>query len=159
MHDRNNSAEECGIVSRNRVIETLRPLIRTAVVIERRFTVDELSALSGVKVRAIRSYMAQDEAEARQPSLSVALSLATVLGTPAVNALLSLIGYGGAKPLDEADEAHPMQDVAKAMSQFNVFVQAAADDRIDHTERDAVQKASDTIIATFIPYSSHGVAE
>lgn len=152
------TAEDTGIVSRNCVIETIRPMLRNAVVIQRRFTVEQLAELSGVKVRAIRSYMAMDEGDARQPSLSAAMSLATVLGTPAVNAILALIGYGGAKPLDDADEPQPMQDVAKVMGSFNTFVQAAADGRIDHTEADPVREATDTIIATLIPYSSHGDA-
>jgi len=158
MTQSSNSAEEGGIVSRNRVIETLRPILRTAVVIERRFTAEQLAELSGVKTRAIRSYMAQDEGEAREPSLSSALSLAVVLGPAAVNSILSIIGYGGAKALDDADEPQPMQDVAKVMGSFNTFVQAAADGRIDHTERAPVKQASDVIIATLLPYSSHGEA-
>lgn len=158
MTHSNNAAEEGGVVSRNRVIETLRPVLRTAVIIDRRFTVEALAELSGVKVRAIRSYMAQDEGDARQPSLSAALSLAVVLGPAAVNALLAIIGYGGAKALDDADEPKPMQDVAKVMGSFNTFVQAAADGRIDHIERDPVRHATDAIIATLIPYSSHGDA-
>ena len=112
MTQSSNSAEEGGIVSRNRVIETLRPILRAAVVIERRFTAEQLAELSGVKTRAIRSYMAQDEGEAREPSLSSALSLAVVLGPAAVNSILSIIGYGGAKALDDADEPQPMQDLS-----------------------------------------------
>ena len=153
-----NAVEDGGVVCRNRVIETLRPILRTAIIINHRFSVDELARLSGVKVRAIRSYMAQDEGDARQPSLSAALSLAVVLGPVAVNSLLAIIGYGGAKALDDADEPKPMQDVARVMGSFNTFVQAAADDRIDHTERASVRDATDAIIATLIPYSSHGDA-
>lgn len=158
MTHRNNTAGETEVVSRNCVIETIRALLRNAVVVRRRFTVEQLADLSGVKVRAIRSYMAMDEGEVREPSLSAALSLATVLGTEAVNSILALMGYGGATPLDEASDAHPMQDVAKVMGSFNTFVQAAADDRIDHLERPIVKEATDTIIATLIPYSSMGDA-
>ena len=158
MTHRNNSAEDSAVVTRNCVIETIRPLLRNAIVVKRRFTAEQLSDLSGVKVRAIRSYMDMDDGEVREPSLSSALSLATVLGTEAINSILALMGYGGAKPLDEATDAHPMQDVAKVMGSFNTFVQAAADDRIDHVERPHVREATDTIIATLIPYSSMGDA-
>ena len=60
MMHRNTTAEETGVVSRNCVIDTMRTLIRNAVVVRRRFTVEQLAELSGVKVRAIRSYMVMD---------------------------------------------------------------------------------------------------
>lgn len=158
MTHRNNAAEDSAVVTRDCVIETIRPLLRNAIVVKRRFTAEQLADLSGVKLRAIRSYMDMDEGEVREPSLSSALSLATVLGTDAVNSILAMMGYGGAKPLDEADEAKPMQDMVKAMGALNVFAQAAVDDRIDYTERPQVQEAADTLIATFIPYSTMGDA-
>ena len=158
MTHRHNSAEDTAVVTRNCVIETIRPLLRNAIVVKRRFTAEQLADLSGVKVRAIRSYMGMDDGEVREPSLSSALSLATVLGTDAVNSILGLMGYGGAKPLEEAGEAHPMQDMVTAMGALNVFVQAAADDRIDHLERPQVEEAANTLVATFLPYSQHGGA-
>lgn len=158
MPDRTNAAEDTGLVSRNRVIETIRPLLHAAILIERRFTVEQLADLSKVKARAIRTYMANDELEARQPPLSSALSLAVVLGPAAVNSILAIIGYGGATPLDEPEGMHPLRDAVEAMDAFNVFLQAAADDRIDHVEEDPVRKATDKIIVRLLPYSSHGEA-
>lgn len=157
MMHRNTTAEETGVVSRNCVIDTMRTLLRNAVVVRRRFTVEQLAELSGVKVRAIRSYMVMDDGEVREPSLSSALSIATVLGIEAVNAIVANIGYA-ARPLDEAEDACPMVMTAAAMQHLSVIATAAADGRIDHVERPAVREAADMLIATVLPVSSHGDA-
>lgn len=151
VHD---AALESEVVSRNRVTDAVRLALHIAVNVERRFTVLELSAQSGVKVRAIRSYMSQDEIEVREPSLSAALSLALVLGPRAVNAILSIIGYGGAKPMADEDELPPMEIIAAVVAPLNTLVQAAADNRFDHTERAACRDAADQIIAAVMPLSS-----
>jgi hypothetical protein len=101
--------------------------------------------------------MVMDDGEVREPSLSTALSIATVLGTEAVNAILANIGYA-ARPLDEAEDACPMVMTAAAMQHLSVIATAAADGRIDHVERPAVREAADMLIATVLPVSSHGDA-
>lgn len=149
-----SAAEESGIVSRDRVTSTLRTLLRSRVDIERTMTAEHISQLSGVKIRAVRSYMANDPAELRQPPLSAALSIAVVLGPTAVNAILALIGYGGATPLDEPDEMAPGLIVAELVEQTSVIARAAADGRIDHTEQPMTRKAADAAIAALLPLSS-----
>ena len=154
MNRANNSAEENSIVSRNRVTEVVRIQLHTAVIVERRFTVEQISELSGIKVRAIRSYMANDPEEIREPSLSNALSLAVVLGKKSVNAVLALIGYH-AEPLEEAEALSPTIIAATALSDLTVIVNAAADGRIDHKEEPMTTAAADHLIATIWPLSSH----
>jgi transcriptional regulator with XRE-family HTH domain len=156
--DNDSAAQQTALVSRDRVIDTIRPLLRNATVVSRRFTVEQIADQAGVHIRTVRSYMANDPGEVREPTLSNALSIACVLGTPAVNSILALIGYGGAKPLEEAEEAHPMVAAATALHHLSTIATAAADGRIDHIERPACQEAADTIIATLIPYSSAGEA-
>jgi hypothetical protein len=156
MTQRSNNAETTQIVSRDRVIEVVRVALRTATVITRNFTVEQIAEASQVPVRTIRSYMANDPGEVREPTLSNALSIAVVLGKPAVNAVLALIGYGGAAPFDEPDPVAPMQLVADGMKHFAVIADAAADNRIDHTEEERTRAAADGIIATFLPLSSAG---
>ncbi|NIJ24813.1 helix-turn-helix domain-containing protein [Sphingomonas japonica] len=133
--------------------------LRNATMVQRHFTVEQVAATSGVPVRTVRSYMANDETEVREPTLSNALSIACVLGPVAVNGVLALIGYGGAKPLDEPDAIQPMQIVATGMQHFAVIAEAAADNRIDHTEEQRTTEAADGIIATFLPLSSAGRAK
>ncbi|WP_188656409.1 hypothetical protein [Stakelama pacifica] len=146
------------IVSRDRVIDTVRPLLRTAIVIERRFTVEDLHRLSGVSVRTIRSYMANDPGEVREPSLSAALSLAVVIGPHAVNAVLAIIGYGNASPMDEPDEREPIRLLINGMAHWAILTRCAADGIIDHTEEADTTKAADGLIAELLPYSSTGKA-
>lgn len=148
------SAEESGIVSRDRVTVLLRSLLQSRVNIERLMTVEQVSQLSGVKVRAIRSYMANDPLEVREPPLSNALSIAVVLGAPAVNAVLSLIGYGGAQPLDEPDAIAPGTIVAELITHTAPIARAAADGRFDHTEKPITRAAADAIIQAVLPLSS-----
>lgn len=142
------------VVSRNRVTTAVRLALHIAINVDRRFTVLELAAQSGVKVRAIRSYMSQDETEVREPSLSAALSMALVLGPRTVNAILSIIGYGGAKPLADEDELRPMGIIAAVVAPLNTLVQAAADNHFDHLERPKCRDAADQIIAAVMPLSS-----
>jgi hypothetical protein len=154
----NKSAEQSPIVSRNRVIETVRRELHIAVNIERRFTVEQISIASGVPVRTIRTYMANDEGEAREPCLSNALSIVCVLGARAVNSMLALIGYSGSA-LDEPEALQPMKLVADAISHLSVIGNAAADNRIDHHEEPETTRAADMLIATVLPLSSAGKAE
>lgn len=147
------------IVSDAAIREVLRRQMHRAINMSpREFTRTTLAKESGVNVHTIDSILTRDEAKHRRVSLADAFSIVAVLGEGAVNALLAAIGFGGAKELDEADDAHPMHDMVKAMGALNVFAQAAVDDRIDHTEIESVRDASDTLIATFLPYSSHGGA-
>lgn len=144
-----NAADESGCVSPDRVRNVIQGLLRSAQAMG--VSDQQLEGVSGVKARAIKSY----RVEGREPSLSAALSLAVALGEPAVNAVLSIIGYG-ARALGDADEKQPMQIAADAMAQLAVIASAAADGRIDHTERPAVTEAADAIIATILPLASAG---
>ena len=147
------AASDESIVTRDRVIDVIRGELRTAITVQRRFTIDQIAAASGVKVRAIRTYMANDPTEAREPCLAAALSLAVVLGPRAVSAIVALIGYA-ATPLDEADELQPMQMVADMMQPLATIAAAAADGRIDHIELPGCKNAADLIIAAVLPLSS-----
>lgn len=148
------SAAESAIVSRDRVTALIRALLHARVIVERSMSVETIATLSGVKVRAIRSYMASDPAELREPPLHAALSIAVVLGKGAVNAMLSLIGYGGAEPLDEPDARAPGLIVAEIIDATAPIARAAADGRIDHTEEPDVRRAADRIVAAALSLSS-----
>jgi hypothetical protein len=155
------SAEQSVVVARDRVIDAVRTQIRVAVNVERRFTVEQISQASGVTVRALRSYMANDPTEAREPSTSALLSIAVVLGPRTVNGILSLIGYGGAEPLDEPDAAEPMAIAADMMTEVAIITQAAArgKGRINHQDAPAVEKAANQIVADALKLSSIAEAE
>ena len=152
MTNIHQSADDDGIVGPDRVRGVVQGLLRGAQA--KGWTDESLGAAAGISPRRIKSY----RVEGREPSLSAALSLGVVLGAPALNSILALVGYGGAAPLEEGDAMPPMQVVAEGMQHFAVIAAAAADGRIDHTERPATQKAADALIATFIPLSSAGSA-
>ena len=99
--------------------------------------------------RAIKSY----RIEGKEPPLSVALSLAVVLGEGAINSIMSLIGYV-ARPLDEPGDLCVNSLVATGLQHFSTIATAAADGRIDHTEAPLCREAADMIIATVMPLSS-----
>lgn len=155
------SAEQAPVVARDRVIDTVRTQLRVAVSVERRFTVEQISQQSGVAIRAIRSYMANDATEAREPSTSALLSIAVVLGPRCVNSVLSLIGYGGAEPLDEPDAPEPMALAGEMMTDLAIITQAAArgKGRITHQDAPEVEKAADRIVHDALKLSSIAEAE
>jgi len=152
MTQRNNSADDDGVVAHDRVTALVRGLLSAAVAPGSPWTYESLGAACRLNPRRLKSYVH----EGKEPPLSAALSIGLVLGKPAVNAVLSLIGYGGAAPLDEADEVSPSQIVADGLADFTIIANAAADGRFDHTERPRVRDAADHLIATLVPISSHG---
>lgn len=110
---------------------------------------EQLARLSGVKASRIKSYRLRT----RHPSLGAGLAIAAALGDDAVNALLHFIRYQ-ASPLEEPGELQPSRIVGDALSHLAVIGQAAADNRIDHTEWPATEAAADQLIATVLPLSS-----
>jgi hypothetical protein len=150
----NTSADEDGLVAPDRVSNLVRGLISAAVAPGSSWTYESLGAATRLSPRRLKSYVH----EGKQPPLNVALSLGLVLGKGAVNGVLSLIGYGGAAPFDEPAQSQPMQIVANGMKHFAVIANAAADNRIDHTEERETTEAADALIAEILPLSSAGKA-
>jgi hypothetical protein len=155
------SAEREPVVGRDRVVDTIRTQLHITVNVEKRMTVEQLSRASGVTVRAIRTYMANEPGEYREAPTSAMLSIAVVLGSRFVNQVLSLIGYCGAEPLDEPDVVEPMVIVAEMMGDIAVIAQAAARGKthITHCDMPAVRKAADEIVADALKLSSIAEAE
>jgi transcriptional regulator with XRE-family HTH domain len=147
------SVQDSPIVSHDRVVDAIRDQLHTAIVVQRRFTVQQLHERSGVGKAAIESYMRNDGA--KEPSLSRALSLASVIGPRAVQAIVGVIGYSASRN-DDPNALQPMQIVADAIGHLGVISQAAADGRIDHTEEPRTTEAADMLIATVLPLSSAG---
>jgi len=143
------SVDDGGIVSRDRVCDTVQAILRTAQATG--YPDERLSQLSGVPARTIKSY----RCEGKQPNLGAALSISAVLGSWAVNQVLALIGYQGS-PLDDADKLQPSAIVAGLACDLSVIATAAADGRFDHTEMPGVTDAADHIIATVLPLSRAG---
>lgn len=151
MHD-NASVPKSAIVSHDSVRERLQGLLRAAQVTG--WTDSALEEASGVPARSIKSY----RIDGKEPGLSNALSLAVVLGPKAINGILALIGYGGAKPLDEPDALCVHSLVATGLQHFSTIAVAASDGQIDHLELPSCRAAADQIIATVMPLSSAGEA-
>lgn len=145
------SVPDATLCSRDSVCERLGAVLRAAQ--GAGWTDDALAGLSGVCARTIKSY----RIEGKEPSLSNALSLAVVIGPKALNPILALIGYH-AKPLDEADALNPNMIVASILPHVSTIATAAADGRIDYTERPGCQRAADNIIELVMPLSSAGEA-
>jgi hypothetical protein len=147
-----NAADDGGLVTHDRVTTLVRGLLSAAVSPGSSWTYESLGAACKLNPRRLKSYVH----EGKEPPLSAALSIGLVLGKPAVNAVLSLIGYGGAAPFDEPRENQPMQIVANGMKHFAIIANAAADNRIDHTEERETIEAADALIAEILPLSSAG---
>ncbi len=153
MTQRNNAGPDFGVVSPDRVRNTVVAMIGAARASG--WTIESIASASGVKRDTIKGWLA----DGKEPSLSKALSVAVVLGERAVNTVLAIIGYGGATPLDEPDTPDLHQLVAAGLGDFHVIAAAAADGRIDHTEEAPVQEAADHLIASLLPLSSARRAE
>lgn len=147
-----SSVSDSALIGPQRVRSVVQGILRSAQASG--WTDDALSGASGIPARTIKSY----RVDGKEPSLANALSLGCVLGKEAINALLALIGYGGATPLDEADELNVNDLVACGLRHFTTIATAAADGRIDHVEEPDCTAAADQIIATFLPLSSAGRA-
>lgn len=144
------SVSDMPVAGHDRVCAVMQGMLRSAAA--KGWTDDTLEALSGVKARTIKSY----RIDGKEPCLSNALSLCMVLGKPAVNALLSTIGYCGARALEEAGSPEPARIVAELLPHVSTIATAGADGRFDHTEESDVRAAADHIIATVGPLSSAG---
>ncbi|MFD1951889.1 hypothetical protein ACFSGX_14035 [Sphingomonas arantia] len=101
--------------------------------------------------------MKPDVAECKEPSLSYALSIAAVIGTRAVNAILAIIGYV-AQPTDESQRQGPAHAAAQAMCHLGRFATAAADNLIAPHEEGESRAAADAMMELLAPFSSQGSA-
>lgn len=147
-----------GMLPDARVRDTLRLALHRAINVERRFTTKEVAEHSGVNIHTIAAIMSQDMAKHRTIGAAVALSIAVVLGCRAVNAILALIGYGGAEPLDETGALRPAEVVAGCAREVAVIAEAAVNG-FNHLTTPGLTEAADRLIATVIPFSSAGQAE
>lgn len=147
----NASASDAAIIGHDKVCDTLQAILRSAQA--KGWTDNQLSDLTGIPARTIKSY----RIEGKEPSLSNALSLMLIIGPKAINGILALIGYH-ASPLDEADAFCPNAAVAVGLKHFSTIAECAADGRIDHLEAPHCKEAADQIIATVMPLSSAGDA-
>lgn len=146
-----SSVEEAGVVAADRVQERVAAALKAAHA--KGWSDEDLAELTKIKARRIKSY----RLEGRCPTLPALLSLAVVLGQDLLNPVLSLVGHA-ARPLDEADEVNPGQIVATGLRHFTIIADAAADGRIDHTERPRCREAADKLIEAVLPLSSAGEA-
>lgn len=142
--------------SDERIRNVLRREIDRAINIDRTLSRAELAEASGVNVHTIDSIKSTDTAKHRSIHASVAFSLAWAMGERAVNALLSVIAFGNARSLDEAEADCPLDSAVTAMGALSRFMGAAADRRIDHMEERDATEACDIIIAELMPFSSAG---
>lgn len=145
------SVDKRSLVCPDRVRDKIATLLRVAHL--RGQHDDELSELTGIPARTLKSY----RLEAREPSLSAGLAIMAVIGATGVNSVLSLISYSG-KPLEDPNEVPAAQLVATVLPHVATIAAAAADGRFDHTERPKCREAADQIIATLQPLSSAGEA-
>jgi hypothetical protein len=153
MPHRNNSANETSLVSRERVIEVMAKIIRKEVYVRQSITLSKLAEESGVDKRVLDTWLADSPEQQREPKLSAALSVAFILGKPAVNALIGMIGYGAAR-LDATEARGPAMVAAEMMENVARFARCAADNDIDHTEEPITTEAADNVINLALPYSS-----
>lgn len=145
------STDDSGLVSPDRVQSVFKSILRGAQLAG--WTDEALGAAAGYKPRRIKAYRVED----KEPPLSVALSIAVVLGTPAVAAIMATIGYT-ATPTEEAEADCPLDSAVTAMHALSEFMGYAADRRINHVEKAPATAAADIIIAEFLPFSSQGAA-
>ena len=151
MMQRNNTVDDTPIVGSDRVRATFAGILRAAQAAG--WTDESLAAASGVKKDTIKGY----RVDGKEPSLGRALSIAVVLGTGAVNAMMAMVGYTST-PLDEADAREPARTAADLSHHAARFHRCAFDNRIDHTEDPEATDAADNIIDLVLPYSTRGRA-
>lgn len=156
MRHRNNDAPSCALVSDERIRNVLRSCIRRAIHIERTHTREELAEEARINVSQIDAVMSRDKSKHRRVAAEDMLSLAFVLGGPTVNALVKLLGYGGATPLDEPASVSAADLVAESLHDLSVIAADAIDGHIDQASS---RSAADDLIERLTPFSSAGHAE
>ncbi len=149
----NPSVQDEGLLSDDRLQDWLNGELHRFLSVERAMTREQLASAAGVNIHTLDAIRKSDIGR-RKPTPSVMLSLCLVMGPRRVNGLLANIGYGGAKPLDEADELNVNALVATGLTAFSTIATACADGRIDHLEAPRCREAADQIIATVMPLSS-----
>jgi hypothetical protein len=147
----NRSVSVAALLSHDRVCTVFQGVLRAAQVAG--WTDEALFQATGIPARTIQSY----RIEGKEPCAANLLALVCVLGKSGVNPMLALIGWT-ATPLDEPDTLDPRRLIADVLPHVSVLAEAAADGRIDHTERAQCRAAADQIIATVMPLSSAGEA-
>ena len=102
----------------------------------RRFSVQALAAVSGVRPRTVESYLCGQAT----PGWAAALSLAAVLPVEFLDAALLPTGRGAVDRAASADShGHLLAQMAAVTAGF---AEAMADGRIDHRERAALKDAA-----------------
>lgn len=129
----NKSVQDEGLFSDERLQEWLCNEIHRFIHIERLMTRGQLAEAAGISVDYLDALRKTGEGR-RKLKPAAMLSLCVVMGQRRVNGLLANIGYGGAKPLDEADDICVHTIVASGLQHFST-------------------------IATVMPLSSAGAAE
>lgn len=134
MSDRNDSAGNSLLISRNAANETFREALRMFVGRGKRFSVKQLSNGTGIKDRMIECFMAQiDSTDFRKPDLEEVLSIASFLGPDFTTELLEPAQQGAFWLPD--DEPAPGEFAADNADDNAVVTRAARDGKFDRDER------------------------
>lgn len=133
--------------------DVLRRELHRAINIEKTFTRGALANESGVAVDVIDSIISRDPTKHRRLKMEDVFSLAAVLGTRAVNAIMSLISYGAYR-LDEGGEPDLADIVAGGLGHMAIIADALRDLKIDSHEEGPVTEAADNLIDAVTPLSS-----
>jgi hypothetical protein len=152
----NVSAQNGPLFSDERFRKALRRHIDIAINIDHTFTRQQLADESRVNIHTIDGILSLDPAKRRRVAMEDGMSIAWVLGEDTVNALMMVMRYGGATPLDSVPRADLTQIVPNGLADFAVIAAALGDGRIDHTEEVGTTAAADRLIASILPLSSAG---
>lgn len=110
----------------------LRQAMRLNIGRGRRFSAEQVGEALGVKVRLVEAIRDGEQ----EPRFGLGLAIAALLGDATVNGLLAIFAWGGARPLDDDDEAaKPFETLAAINATSATLATALADGRVDHRER------------------------
>lgn len=109
----------------------LQRLMRGAFGRGRRFAFDQAAEILDVRERQLRA-IADGE---QRPGLGLGLAIAGLIGPAAVNALLAVVGYGAARPVEDGTGPCPFRTLAGINRAAAILAEALEDCRIDHVER------------------------
>lgn len=150
MTHRTNSAQNTPVISDEILRASLRRSIDLAINIKRDLTRDRLAQASGVSGDTIDQILYarvdRNPEKVRRIKLESAMSLAWVLGEYAVNGLIGVAGYGGARSLESPGAVQPVDLLSDAFASMASALAALPTGQFDHTNRGKVaQHASDAM--------------